>query len=181
MLTYKEIPVRIQLSRFYFSYTDPQLFYLQHLSAESQFINCESSTGICLSNSTPLAVFTGNICFYVLFSAFLLAGVSKFSQYLDKEAVWFWNSRLQILTLWANCWSEQVNDGIPSSFYSPCLGLANALLMSFSLFWQMFSVQCPFCHKGFSSLLWLQLCSFVWKFLGLSKVFRLKHWASLDV
>lgn len=72
VLTFKEIPVKIELSKFYCSYKNLELFcvFLQHLSTESQLINCESSAGISPLNNTPIAVFAESICMFTFIFQF---------------------------------------------------------------------------------------------------------------
>lgn len=161
VLTFKGIPVKIELSRFYCSYKNLELFcgFFQHFSTEPQLINCDSA-GTSPLNNTPIAVFAQSICMFTFIfqPSFLLMFLNSLNIWPKK--VLFWDSKHQIHPLYANCWGwEWINDDIPSFFLLPMLRFVWGFVSVLSFLTNMFSVKCQFCHKGCSSVLWLQLCS----------------------
>lgn len=155
----------------YFSNTNLHLFYLQHLSTESQFINCESSTGIYLSNITPLAVFIGDIYFYILFQLpFLLVSLNSVSIW-PKKQTYFGTAGFRFLH------SVQTVENL-NKWTMVYLILYTSYAQVWLMHWQcpfLFFDKCFLHNAGSAANASVHFCGFNFvPLFGLSKVFRLK-------
>lgn len=128
-------------------------------------------------NSTPLAVFTGDIYFCILFSASLLAGVSKLSIWPKKQ------------TYFGTPGSRSLHSMQTVENLNKWTVIYLVLSTCYAQVWLM-HCQCPFpfsdkCfmhNAGSAASTSVHFCGFNFvPLFGLSKVFRLKQWASLGV